>query len=114
MTAPKKPTQTSSSTKNASDPDSCTQAQVCAYLRRLSPDKPLKKPSWANQNPKNNWLQEFYERYAEMYEAVVQLEAWVYCSTPANKPQPIIASKCPPGGGNPPQKSGSPPPPPFP
>lgn len=116
MTARKRTSSRKSPTRKvaASATAGCTQEQLCNYIKRLAPPHQLPAPGWANASPKNNWLEEFYDSYKMIYEAVVQLEAYVLCNTPAQRPQPKIATGCPPSGGNPPQKSGTPPPPPFP
>ena len=101
-----------SATKEA--PPTCTTEDLCNYMQRLAPKGPiLPKRPWENPTPKPQWLEEFYLRYAELYEAVVQLEGYVLCNTPPTKPDPKIATPCR-GPSNPPQKSGAPPPPPFP
>lgn len=114
MTARKKTTAKVASIAAGEDLASCTQDQLCNFMKRLAPNHPLTPPPWANPSPRAHWLEEFYDHYKELYEAVVQLEGWVLCDTPAHKPQPIIANTCKASGSNPPQRSGSPPPPPFP
>jgi hypothetical protein len=94
---------------------SCTLDQICTYLQQFAPppNKPINKPGFVTKQPEDVWLRDLYIGYTDLYNAVVQLEGYVLCNTPAQKPDPIIATNCR-VGTNPPQKSGSPPPPPFP
>ena len=115
--AVKRTTRKAAATGTKEAPSGCTTEQLCTYMQKLTvpgnDPNPIKKRPWVTKPSDPHWFRDFYDAYADLYEAVVQLESWVLCSTPAQKPQPIIATKCS-TGSNPPQKSGSPPPPPFP
>jgi hypothetical protein len=84
------------------------------YLIMLRGPKPIGIPAGMADDGRP-WLEQLYDGYIRLFQAVVRLEKVVYCQVPQGQPIPApdptkaVIATC--GGAD---KSGSPPPPSFP